>query len=112
MKHPVSTLAALLCALSVAGGAYASHVAAPEAMHRIGLASLFAFGHGLALIALAPRSSSVARWGRAALLAGTVLFSGSLAAAAFFGTSTAAAPTGGTLLIIGWLIVGYDFVRN
>lgn len=38
------------------------------------------------------------------LLTGTLLFSGSLALAAIFGSSTSLAPAGGILLILGWLI--------
>ena len=95
---------ALLAAAAVALAAYASHAAAPGSAGRLGLAAAFAFGHGLALAVLAPRAS-----GRLALLppwlllAGVLLFAGSLAGAHFAGLPTRLAPLGGSLMILGWL---------
>ena len=48
---------AVLAALSVALSAYAAHVADPAAQSRLQMAALFAFGHGIALAALAPRAA-------------------------------------------------------
>lgn len=101
-------LGALACALSVALGAYASHAVAGQSRERLVLAALFAFGHGLALIAISSRASVLASASKFCFLAGIGLFSGSLVAAAFFSTSTAAAPFGGTLLILGWLLLSMD----
>ena len=113
MKIPkLSAMAAAICALSVALGAYASHVAAPTDKQRLALAALFAFGNALALIVVAPRGSALARAAQLALLCGIVLFSGSLAAAGLFATGTAAAPFGGSLLILGWLLLAADYWRN
>ena len=105
-------LASAICAISVALGAYASHVAAAPAKERLAVAALFAFAHSLALIMLAPRAAWLARACQGFLLAGICLFSGSLAAAGLFGTSTAAAPLGGTLIIFGWLLAAADYWRN
>ena len=95
----------LLACGSVALSAYASHAAIDGAARewlvrawQIGLA------HGIVLSALSPLA--VRRWtfvGLLAILAGTLLFCGSLAAGAIWGLSTAAAPFGGMLLILGWL---------
>ena len=101
----LSAFGAVACSLAVALGAYAAHIAAAQSQQRIGLAALFLFGHGLALLALAPRAHSrmqlVALIG---LVLGVLLFSGSLALAALFGTSTLLAPFGGSLLILAWLL--------
>jgi uncharacterized membrane protein YgdD (TMEM256/DUF423 family) len=86
-------------------GAYAAHVAEAQAQHRIGLAALFLFGHGLALLTLAPHAQSrMQRIALVGLAIGVLLFSGSLTLAALYGTSTFFAPLGGSLLIIGWLV--------
>ncbi len=96
---------AVACSLAVALGAYAAHVAATQSQHRLGLAAVFLFGHGLALLALAPRAQSrMQRLALSGLLLGMLLFCGSLALAALFGTPTTLAPFGGSLLIIGWLV--------
>ncbi len=108
----LSVFAALCCAVSVGLGAYASHAADGQAKERIAIGALFAFGHGLALLVLAARESLAGRIARGMLAIGIVLFSGSLVAAAFFGTSTAAAPLGGSLLMLGWLVAAIDFVRK
>jgi uncharacterized membrane protein YgdD (TMEM256/DUF423 family) len=47
-----------------------------------------------------------------AFVAGIALFSGSLAAAALFSTPTTAAPFGGSLLILGWLLAAIDYARR
>jgi uncharacterized membrane protein YgdD (TMEM256/DUF423 family) len=96
---------AFACGIAVALGAYAAHVADNVAQHRMGLAALFLFAHGLASLALAPLARS--RMQRIALLGlaiGVLLFSGSLTLAALSGTSTFLAPFGGSLLIVCWLL--------
>lgn len=104
---------AILAAAAVALAAHASHVAAPVAGARLGLASAFAFGHGLALAALAPRAmpglATASLW---ALLAGVLLFAGSLAGAHFAGLPTRLAPFGGGLLIAGWLAYAAAALRT
>ena len=93
-----------LAAVAVALAAYASHAAGPDAGARLGIAAAFAFGHGLALAALAPRARGLlAQWALWALLAGVLLFAGSLAGAHFMALPTRLAPLGGLLMILGWL---------
>ena len=108
----VSCAGALLCAIAVALGAMASHVAAPEARPRLAIAAAFAFGHGLALIVMRARAGRLAWSARVALLLGVLLFSGSLVLAAFAGARAPLAPFGGTLLMLGWLLAALDFLRK
>ncbi len=109
----LAVLAPILCAAGVALGAYASHAAAaPLARERLALAALFAFGHGIGLVALQSRSSRLAIAARSMLAVGVLLFSGSLAGAALAGLPTVAAPLGGMLLIAGWLLVAVDAARG
>ncbi len=108
----LTALAALLCGVAVALGAWAAHAAEPEAARRLAIASVFAFGHGLALIALRGRPGVLALTSRCCLFAGVLLFSGSLAAAALFATPTALAPAGGLLMMLGWLLVAADLLRS
>lgn len=108
-RRASSIFAALACGLSVAIGAYASHVAAGQARERLALAALFAFGHGLALLVIAGRETRLSAAVKLAFIAGIVLFCGSLAAAGLFGTPTLAAPFGGSLLMLGWLLAAIDY---
>lgn len=111
-RRVLSAFAALVCGLAVAIGAYASHVAGAQARERLALAALFAFGHGLALLLLAGRDTRLAMAAKLALVAGIVLFCGSLAAAGLFSTPTVAAPFGGSLLMLGWLLAAIDYARK
>jgi len=106
-----SVFGALACGVSVALGAYASHVAQAQDGKRLAIAALFAFAHGLALIVLCSRPSRTAAWAMFCFALGIVLFSGSLASAVFFGAPTALAPFGGSLLMLGWGILAVDFIR-
>jgi len=108
----ISTLAAMLCAASVALAAYASHAALPAQASRLGLAAAFAFGHGLALILIAGRRSRLAGLSRLLLLLGIVGFSGGLCFAVFMDARAATAPLGGSLLILGWLVLAFDLWRS
>ncbi len=105
---------ALFAAAAVALGAYSAHgVADAHAQSSLQTAALYAFGHGIALAALA---AGTTRWlGRAGLyllLLGTLLFSGSLALAAFAQFTTRLAPVGGLCLILGWLLWALDATRR
>lgn len=112
---PLRALAAtggVLAAASVALFAYAAHAAEPQVQASLHSAALFAFGHGIALSALAPRIRH--RLGAIALgllLLGTLLFSGSLVGAHTLGTATTLAPFGGTLMILAWLLWAADRTR-
>lgn len=94
----------LLAAASIALAAYASHGAQGDARERLQLAAALAFGHGLALCALAAPAHGLRRWVAAGWLGGVLLFSGSLVAAHVVGTSTRLAPAGGLLLMGAWLL--------
>lgn len=99
-----AAIGALLAAIAVAAAAYAAHGLDGEAQSRLSTAAAFAFGHGVALLALAPATTSLTRQlGLLAMVLGVVLFSGSLAAAALIHGSTRLAPLGGSLLILAWL---------
>jgi len=103
----------VLAAASVALFAYAAHVAEPQVQASLHSAALFAFGHGIALATLAPQvARRLAVGALAGLLLGTLLFSGSLACAHFFGTSTPLAPLGGSLMILAWLLWAADATRR
>ena len=95
---------ALLAAVAVALSAYAAHATEGVAQSRLHTAAVFAFGHGVALMALTPQVQG--RWRLVASIAmqlGVLLFSGSLIANVLLGWPTTLAPTGGMLLIAGWL---------
>ncbi|MET1162275.1 MAG: DUF423 domain-containing protein [Pseudoxanthomonas sp.] len=105
---------ALMCAVAVALGAYASHgVADAHAQSNLQTAALYAFGHGVALAALAAGTSrTLGRLALYVLLIGTLLFSGSLALGAIAQVSTRLAPVGGIGLILGWVLWGLDAIRR
>ncbi len=105
---------ALLAATAVALGAYSAHGAADaHAQSSLQTAALYAFGHGIALAALAAGTTrSLGRAGLSLLLLGTLLFSGSLVLAVLAQTSTRFAPVGGFCLILGWLLWALDAMRR
>jgi len=104
---------AVLAAVAVALSAYAAHGAEAEARAGLQTAALFAFGHGLALVAL-PRArlSRTALAALAMLLAGTLLFSGALVSKYLFGGSSGTAPFGGSVLILGWLLCAVSVLKD
>ncbi|GAB1408025.1 hypothetical protein MASR1M8_19440 [Thermomonas brevis] len=115
--HPSSrALAAagsVLAAVAVALAAYAAHGAEGAAQLRLAQAAAFGFGHGLALAALAPAAARpLGRLALAAMLAGVLLFSGSLVGGALLGLPTALAPLGGMLMIGAWLLHGWVRLRD
>lgn len=104
-RSALASAGALLAGASVALAAYASHGVDGAARAQLQLAAVLAFGHGVALASLSHRvAGRIGVASMASLLAGTLLFSGSLAAHATWGTATAPAPAGGLLLIGGWLL--------
>ena len=105
---------ALLAASAVALGAYSAHGAADaHAQSSLQTAALYAFGHGVALAALAAGTTrSLGRAGLSLLLLGTLLFSGSLVLAVLVQASTRFAPVGGLCLIVGWLLWALDAMRR
>ncbi len=105
---------ALLAALAVGLGAYAAHgVADAGAQSNLQMASLYGFGHGVALAALAAGTArSLGRAGLYLILLGVLLFSGSLALNATAGTGTRLAPAGGIAMMLGWLVWALDAIRR
>lgn len=104
---------ALLLAIGVALSAYAAHAVEGDVQARLQTAALFAFGHGVALAALAPAARRrLGQVALAAVLVGTLGFAGSLAASHFLGVSTRLAPAGGSLLIVAWLVYAADALRR
>lgn len=105
---------ALLAATSVALGAYSAHgVADAHAQSSLQTAGLYAFGHGIALAALAAGTTRLlGRIGLYLLLLGTLLFSGSLVLAVLAQVTTRLAPAGGIGLILGWLLWALDAARR
>ncbi len=96
----------LLAGLAVALAAYAAHASGLDAETRAGLsnACLIALAHGVALAALGPLAvRRMALLGLAAIGLGTLLFTGSVAAAALGWGPSTLAPAGGVLMIVGWL---------
>lgn len=105
---------AILAALAVGLSAYAAHAASDSAHANLQSAALFALLHGIALAALGSRTpaSSTALTALLMLFLGTLLFSGSLVAAHVFETRARLAPTGGVLLIAGWLLYALAAFRR
>lgn len=109
----IAAAGALCAGLSVALAAYASHGAEGLAQSRLQTAAAFAFGHGVALALLAPApADGLRKVALGSLFAGMLLFSGSLAAGALLGWPTAAAPFGGSLMILGWLLLAAGYLRR
>ena len=104
---------ALLAAASVAMAAYAAHAAEGIDASRLHSASLFAFGHGIALATLAARRPRTLRTlALSILFLGTLLFSGSLVAEVWFGLRPRLAPLGGMLLVGAWLLLGAAMLKK
>ena len=105
-------IGALACGVAVGIGAYAMHGAlTPQNHELLVIAAAFLFAHGLALASLAPGTRSRLRQaGFLALMIGTILFAGSLVLAALLGIAPTLAPFGGSLLMLGWLLIGVDFL--
>ncbi|MBP6626321.1 MAG: DUF423 domain-containing protein [Arenimonas sp.] len=113
LARGLAACGALACGASIALAAYASHGLDGDAARRAALAAALAFGHGLALLVLAPVARRrLGLWALAALLSGLCLFSGALLGSVFFATSTALAPAGGVLLMLGWLMLAVDSLRH
>ena len=104
---------AVLAALAVALSAYAAHAMQGDGRASLYTAAILAFGHGIALAALAPRAfSRMGAFALVGLLLGTLLFSGSLAYRQMAGVSLGLAPFGGSLMILSWLLYAADALRR
>jgi uncharacterized membrane protein YgdD (TMEM256/DUF423 family) len=110
----IASFGGLLAAAAIALGAYAAHGQMDTlAQSHLQTATLYAFGHGIALAALGRGTHR--RLGRAGLfllLLGTLLFSGSLVLNTLANVSSALAPVGGVAMIVGWLVWALDSLRR
>ncbi len=118
-----TAVGAALMSLGVMMGAFGAHALKDRLdAYSLGIYEKAVFYHflhaiGILLIALLARAGGIGLAGqtRAAwlLLAGIVLFSGSLYALALTGTRTwgAVTPFGGVAFIAGWLVLVYEALR-
>src|SRR5207342_1052578 len=98
---------AVLAAAAVALSAYAAHAAQGSAQASLYIAAILTFGHGIALVALAPRTPTQLHFlALCGLLLGTLLFSGSLE------LPVRLAPLGGSVLILSWLLYAVAALRR
>lgn len=99
---------ALLAAGAVALAAYAAHGVDGPAQSALQTAALFAFGHGVAILALVRQAHRIRGvMALCVVLAGALLFCGSLVATHLLGVPVGLAPLGGMVMIVGWLLVAF-----
>ena len=97
--------------LGALGTHYVAHRVTPERLASWETAVLYQLLHGLGLlllgvIARTTRLTTALRWAARMMFAGVLLFSGSIyLAAAGAEHATRFAPTGGTMLMVAWLLV-------
>lgn len=103
---------------AVAMAAFAAHGLGglePKALHMVDSGVQMQGWHALALLATGLWHQRGGRWADAAGFAftvGIILFCGAVYCLALTGTSTGGvAPAGGTLLMIGWLLLGLSAIR-
>lgn len=109
-------LAALFGLTAVAMAAYAAHGIHDADASRVAASGIQMQGwHALALLGTAlwlPRGGWAGQAAATAFGAGTVLFCGAVYTVALTGTSLGpVAPAGGTVLMLGWLLLGVSAVR-
>ena len=110
---PLAACGALCAGAAVALAAYAAHAAPGAGQGLLQTAAALLFGHGVALAALGRgMPARRRRWALGALLAGSVLFAGSVALHALAGWPPRLAPFGGMLMIAGWLLLAFDLLRE
>ncbi|MEH3119432.1 MAG: DUF423 domain-containing protein [Methylorubrum populi] len=108
----LAALAALAGGLGVAASAAAAHTSGGETLKTAAQFLLFHAPTVIALTGLAPAGlvrGGLARLAAAALLVGLALFSGDLALRALTGMPLfpMAAPSGGVVLMAGWLLAAF-----
>jgi uncharacterized membrane protein YgdD (TMEM256/DUF423 family) len=104
----------LACLMGAAGVALWARAAHGGGLPNLVTAAQFLHIHASAVLALTAcrkqglMHDAAARWGIAVLIIGTLLFAGDLAMRTLAGTGLfpMAAPIGGSLLIVGWLMLG------
>ncbi|MDG1822241.1 MAG: DUF423 domain-containing protein [Flavobacteriaceae bacterium] len=117
----------LFCGSAVILGAFGAHLLeqylSPEALQSYEVGVRYQFFHGLALLFLSLKQDNAKFLNRVAILfiIGTVLFSGSIFGLALGSQSTSIilpkilgpiTPMGGSLLIVGWIILFIGFVKS
>lgn len=113
----VAVAGALLSGLAVAIGAFGAHslsgVLPPDRLAVLETGVRYQMFHSLALLALAALPFRAA-WAARLLLAGTIVFCGSLylLVATDLGAFGAVAPVGGLLLLAGWGILAWSAARR
>lgn len=115
-----TAIGAFLLALAVAMGAFGAHALRGHLdEYSLGVyekAVLYHFIHalGILLIGVLSRTSGLGSRSAWLLLAGVVLFSGSLYALALSGVRAlgAVTPLGGLSFIAGWVLLGIDSLRS
>ncbi len=110
------TLASLTGLTAVAMAAYAAHGISDSTTARIVGSGLQMQGwHALALLGTAlwsPKGGAIAHAAAAAFTLGTILFCGAVYSLGIAGISWGIlAPTGGFLLMAGWLLLGVSALR-
>ena len=119
MDKNMAAAAAVLLALAVVLGAFGAHGLKNRldaySMEVYQKAVFYHFIHalGLLVIALSPRTAHLV-WVHALLVAGIVIFSGSLYLLAVTGIRVLGAitPLGGLCFISGWLLLAWSLVRS
>jgi uncharacterized membrane protein YgdD (TMEM256/DUF423 family) len=115
-------LGAVSAALAVAAGAFGAHALrarlAPDQLAVFETAARYHMFHALGLLAVAWAASrfpgAAVAWAGWLLLAGTVLFSGSLYALALTGVRAlgAVTPLGGVAFVAGWALLAWAALRS
>ncbi len=116
----IIALAAILLAIAVAAGAFGAHALkntlSPERFETWQTAVQYHAWHalGLLLIGLIGVSFEISvAWPASLILAGIVIFSGSLYVLCLTGLGWLGAitPIGGVAFIVGWLVLAIQFIR-
>lgn len=106
-------MGAVLAAAAVGISAYTAHAVEEAARAPMYTAAVLAFGHGLALAALAPVAATRLHFlALCGLLSGTLLFSGSLVLHHALGLPVRLAPLGGSVSIFSWLLYAAAALRR
>ena len=106
----IQTIAAFAAAIAIAAGAFGAHAAQGDAADWLKTCSFYLLVHAIAVFALTKEAEG-ALW---CLLGGAALFAVTLYAMALGGPRWLGAitPIGGTAMIVGWLWLGWQFLRG
>ena len=109
---------AVLAAAGVAFGAFGAHglktLLSPEALGWWQTAVQYQLWQAIGLVAIGAAPLARMRWSALMLIAGTLLFSGSLYALALSGARWlgAVTPVGGVLMIAGWVCLAWGLAKT